>query len=274
MKIKVLGLATCFNRVSKTKACIESLITANPDIQFEFIIVDDNSNDGTSEILSRYDSVNVIKGTGNLFYSGGMRIAIDRAKTSEFNKFDYVMLFNDDVKFFDKSIEKLINSNINDSCIMVGAVCSSEGIMSYSGSIHTSRVKPSYRNVMSTKEKKAYCDTFCANCVLIPRKIFLNLDNVDPVYHHAMGDFDYGWAASRKGYKILSSDFFVGECNDNPVTGTWRDISLPITERIRKKESVKGLPRKEWFYYLHKNHGLFCAIIYSITPYIKILLRR
>lgn len=39
MKIKVLGLATCFNRVNKTKACIESLIAANPDIQFEFIIV-------------------------------------------------------------------------------------------------------------------------------------------------------------------------------------------------------------------------------------------
>lgn len=274
MKTKVLGLATCFNRANKTRACIESLIKRNPDIQFEFIIVDDNSTDNTVEVLSQYDCVNIIKGTGNLFYSGGMRIAIDRAKSKKYNEFNYVMLFNDDVVFFDKSVGMLINSNINDSCIMVGAVCSSNGKMSYSGSVHTSKIKPSYCNVMSTEETKAYCDTFCANCVLIPRNIFMQLDNIDPVYHHAMGDFDYGWAASKKGYKILSSYFFVGKCDDNPVTGTWRDPSLPIKERIRKKESIKGLPRKEWFHYLHKNHGLICAIIYSITPYIKIIIGR
>ncbi len=274
MKKKVLGLATCFNRVSNTKECITSLIQGNPNLQFDFIIVDDGSTDGTLEMLNKYKCVDVIQGTGNLFYSGGMRIAIEKAKTTKYDSFEYIMLFNDDVRFFCNSIEKLIESNKNDSSIMVGATCDTNGIMSYSGCVHTSQYKPSYRNVMSTETEEAYCDTFCANCVLIPRNIFVGLDNIDPKYRHAMGDFDYGWSAHNRGYKILSSSFFVGECNDNPVTGTWRDTSLSIRERIRKKESIKGLPRKEWFYYLHKNHGIICAIIFSVTPYIKILLRK
>ena len=89
-----------------------------------------------------------------------------------------------------------------------------------------------------------------------------------------MGDFDYGFKASRKGIPIWVCDFFVGQCSDNPVSGTWRDINLSRMERLKRKENPKGLPVKEWWYYLNKNYSFGTAAIYSILPYLRILLKR
>lgn len=271
--MKILVLLTCYNRKEKTLKCLETLRKDN-QIDFEFIVVDDNSNDGTFEELKKLDYVKVIQGDGSLFYSGGMRIAIDTAKKMQLNMYDFVMLINDDVEFFDNSISKLILFLNNENAIVIGSMCDKNSIFSYGGSIKTSKFRPSYKNVMSTTEKRVYCDTFCANCVLIPVKIFVKLDNIDSVYRHAMGDFDYGCCAVKKGYRIVASDFFVGKCDDNSIKGTWRDTKLSRRARIKLMKSPKGLITKEWFYYLKKNHGILTAVIYSCTPYIRILVKK
>lgn len=49
---------------------------------------------------------------------------------------------------------------------------------------------------------------------------------------------------------------------------------MPRIQRIKKKESPKGNPYKEWWYFIRKNYGKLYAVVYSITPYIKILLRK
>ena len=43
---------------------------------------------------------------------------------------------------------------------------------------------------------------------------------------------------------------------------------------IRLKESVKGAPFKQWFYFLKKNFGIFTAVIHAFTPYIRIILKK
>lgn len=272
MDMNILVLFTCFNRKEKTLTCIHTL-KSDKEINFAFIVADDNSSDGTAEALGKIEGVTVLNGDGNLFYSGGMRMAIDYAKKQDLSPYQYVMFINDDVVFFEKSITKLISQCPTKDQIVIGATCDDDGKLSYGGSVHMSRFKPSYRTVMSEKEK-VYCDTFCANCVLIPTEIFKDLPNMDTTYQHAMGDFDYGWTASKAGVKILASDFFVGKCNDNPVTNSWRDTSLSMKTRIKKKESPKGLPFPEYFHYLRKNHNIMVAIVYSIVPYIRILLHR
>ena len=89
-----------------------------------------------------------------------------------------------------------------------------------------------------------------------------------------MGDFDYGFSAVRKGYEIRASEKFVGVCVDNPVQNSWRNPEFSRKERLSMKESPKGLPGKEWFHYLNKNYQIFTAIIYSLIPYLRILLKR
>ena len=269
--IKVLGLMTCFNRKDKTVRALKNLIQGNPEIDFSFIVADDASTDGTAQALKEFKTVTVLSGNGSLFYSGGMRLAIAEAKKTD-DRFDYCLLFNDDVDFADCSIEKLCAKD--DSVIWVGPTSDENGELSYGGVVKTSKWRPKTEIVMGDSPQGRVCDTFNANCVLIPWRIFQKLDNIDPVYTHSMGDFDYGFSAVKKGYEIRVSDNFVGVCPDNPVQASWRNTELSFKERIKRKESPKGLPTKEWFHYLNKNYNAVTAIVYSLIPYLRIILKK
>ena len=114
--------------------------------------------------------------------------------------------------------------------------------------------------------KKAHPD-----CAIIPHDIFMKV-SIDPFYQHSIGDFDYGLAISRMGYEIRIFPKFIGQCNDGSLKGTWQDESLPRMQRMKLKESRKGLPFRDWFHFLHKYFGLGTAIVRSITPYVRIIL--
>lgn len=269
--ISVLGLMTCYNRKEKTVRALNNLIQGNPEIEFSFIVADDKSTDGTFEELQKIPNVNIIRGNGSLFYSGGMRLAIEEAR-KEGGQYDYCLLFNDDVKFLEASIEGLCKKD--NSVIWVGSTSDEKGLLSYGGIVKLSKWRPKTEIVMAETQEGRVCDTFNANCVLIPWKIFRKLDNIDPIFTHSMGDFDYGFSAGKKGFVIKVSDKFVGECPDNPVGVSWRNTELSRMERIRRKESPKGLPAKEWFHYLNKNYNILTAVVYSAIPYIRILLKK
>lgn len=267
----ILGLMTCYNRKEKTEKALRRLVEGNPSLEFSFLIADDGSTDGTDEMLLQMPRASVLFGDGSLFYSGGMRLAIDEAKKKA-KSYDYCLLFNDDVDFHDHAIEELCEKD--SSAIWVGPTSDEAGNLSYGGIVKTSNWRPKTKIIMADSEKGALCDTFNANCVLIPWEIFVQLDNIDEVYTHSMGDFDYGFSAARKGFSIRVSDRFVGVCPDNPVSVSWRNRELSRKERIRRKESPKGLPAKEWFHYLKKNYHFLTAVVYSVIPYVRIILKR
>lgn len=270
-RMRILALATCYNRYEKTHRSLESLIKGNPNINFSFIIVDDGSTDGTKSMLESFENVTIVEGSGSLFYSGGMRLAIAKAKTVE-DRFDFCMLFNDDVDFYPHAIEKMVALTNNERRVIVGATCDSDGKLTYGGVNKLSKWIPKCEIVYSNKEELITCDTFNANCVIIEHDMFLTLDNIDPVYIHGMGDYDYGFSATRKGIKLYVSNFFCGVCGETTEEGSWRDSSLTRKERFAIKNHAKGTPNKVWFHYLLKNYNILTAVVYSISPYIRILL--
>lgn len=85
---KLTVIMTCFNRKDYTLRCINSLNeTAGllADWRFNYVVVDDNSTDGTEDALVELSAaartdICVLKGNGNLFYTGGMRKGIEYAK--------------------------------------------------------------------------------------------------------------------------------------------------------------------------------------------------
>lgn len=277
MKTKVLGLATCFNRKDKTVNAVKSLMTGNSNIEFDFIIADDNSKDGTADALAQFENVEVMHGDGNSYYTGGMRIAIARALELIAEKKiepDYVLLFNDDVDFYDGAIEGLVERNSGSiNKIWVGPTCESDGVsLSYGGIARTSNWKPKFKIVKADSHDGLRVNTFNANCVLIPVGIFVKTGNMDPVYHHSLGDFDYGYMTGRQGAEIYVSDEYVGMCPNNSEKGTWRDATMTRRARFKAKESIKGVPFGEFYHYILKNYNFPAAVIFSISPYIRILL--
>lgn len=273
MRTKILAIFTCFNRREKTLQALERLVAGNPQLDISFIAVDDHSTDGTLEALEQLDYVKLLSGKGDLYYTGGMRKGMAYAQKQNDNN-DYVLLFNDDVEFYENTVQRMVEA-IKDSSdiVLVGATCGSDGQITYGGVKKISKLRPSFQ-ILKSNNKKVYCDTFNANCVLIPWKIFQKAPVMDKHYRHSLGDFAYGLTLRKMGYLIEASDFFVGRCEDNPAEGTWRDPRLSRKERIRKKESPKGLPTKEWFYFVKTYFNVVSACAYAILPYIKIILRR
>lgn len=274
----VTVMLTCFNRIKYTIPCVEALVEGSPAVSFHFIITDDNSTDGTKEALAKLPySITLLSGNGQLFWNGGMHKALEYAlKKAE--KTDYYLLVNDDVAFFKGSIGALIKrqkaapqGGADSQAVIVGSTEDRNGRTSYGGVKLLSKHFARFALVEPT-EAYEECDTFNGNCVLIPREVFFKAGNVDGAYRHSMSDYDYGMRIRKLGFTIYNSSEHVGKCDDNDIAGSWRDASLKRGERLKKKESPKGLPRKDWYHFIRKNYGFFPAIYHSITPYIRILL--
>lgn len=270
----IATLLTCYNRKEYTIQCIKTLSEQNPSLDFVFVVVDDGSKDGTVEELQKLsDNIVLLHGTGSLFWNGGMYLAIDYAM-NKLSSIDYILLVNDDVNFYPKAIEKMIKrAKDNDKCVVVGSTEDNTGEISYGGIRKKSNFMAKFELIKPSVEP-VLCDTFNCNCVLIPQEQFLICRNLDSYYKHSMGDYDYGMKIRRLGIPIINSSEHIGTCSDNAVGNTWRDRALTRRKRLELKESPKGLPKKDWFHFIYKNYGLLSAIYHSITPYIRILLKK
>lgn len=276
---QVTVIFTCFNRREKTECCMRSISENNPSLVFDYVVLDDNSSDGTSEMLEHMKrdgwQITVLHGDGNSYWAGGMRKAISYAK--QHAESDYYLLVNDDVEFYAGAVEKLVKdadevrTETGKPVVMVGPMCDESGRFSYGGiryqnGIHYTEVKP--------EDAERSCDSFNMNCILLEKETFLAVPNFDEHYIHSLADFDYGLTVKRMGITMLVTDCYAGICPDNDPTGGWSDRSLSRVERLKKKESIKGAPFKPWFYFLGKNFGLKQALLHGFTPYIRILLGR
>lgn len=287
--MRITLLLTCFNRIEKTRACIESLVEGADGLELQFIVVDDGSSDGTPTMLDfmqksygreeKSVAIAILNGGGKAYYSGGMRIAMEFAKANVPS--DYYCLINDDVEFASGLLKRLetldpskvyvgamtgnFDVDLNDTAAPDGSKCSYGGIR-YTRGIHYEKVTPG--------SSPRTCDTFNANFVAIPTAIFHAVPTMDSRYIHSLGDFDYGLSIKKAGYEIEVLPFYAGKCANNSKEGTWMDTSLSRRERFKRKEDVKGAPFSQWFYFLKKNFGLPSALAHGFTPYLRILLGR
>lgn len=276
MKRKVTVVFTCFNRKRKTLMALNSLVTKNPNIDFRFIIVDDCSTDGTVEAIQKTSyKCKIIQGTGSLFWCGGMREGLKVFLESQPDPDELCLLINDDVEFFESCVEKMIDRlNGRSDYVVVGATCNKSGSFTYGLKTRKKWYQKNMTQPILPSKNEQIGETCNANCVLIPNRIVLDIGNMDSSYTHSLGDYDYGFTMTRKGYKLISSETYVGICEDNPVKGTWNDRSLSIKERLRKKETPKGSPLVEFWHFVRKNYGLWDAVWYTTISYLKIVVGR
>lgn len=137
--MRIAFLFTCYNRIEKTRSCVESIkaamdvaMTNGIDIVPEWYIVDAGSDDGTIDMLKSCitpEHLHIRVARSDTYYSQGMRICMqmlkddiesglyksekyadeadnsnglaDESNLVECPVVDYVALINDDVKFYE-----------------------------------------------------------------------------------------------------------------------------------------------------------------------------
>ena len=266
---RISALLTCHNRKEQTLSCLSRLAAQElpSDVDVSIVLVDDGSGDGTADaVTAAYPNADVLHGDGSLFWCGGLRKAWRHAADSDP---DYYLLLNDDTLLYPDAVRALLGIVESPESRRIGVAVL---VDPYMGEHTYGGVRGENNRVPPTGQVEA-CDTFNANAVLVPRAVYLELGVFYDGYTHAMGDFDYGYQATRNGIKVLQSASPLGECARNLPVGTWKDASLGRCERLRKLQAPKGLPWREWVVYNRRNGGSRW-MLRCISPMIRILVGR
>lgn len=274
---KVAILLTCFNRREKTVACLHAALDGRPASQAELsvILVDDGSSDGTAnEVAEAFPSVKILQGDGNLYWAGGMRLAMAEADRQGA---DLVLWLNDDTILFPGALDRLLQTWLDltrrgVNPIVVGATCDHAGSATTYGGVRRGRGwrRLKFQTLPVPDQHPISCDTMNGNCALIPMEHVRQLSGIHPVYCHALGDFDFGLRAKAAGILILLIPGWVGTCDWNHAVNSMHDTGLPMRRRWRLAMGIKGLPPRQWWQFV-RTHGGVVAPLAFVWPYLRLL---
>lgn len=209
MSEKVTILIPIHNGIKYTLECLNS-VDMSDYINKEVVIIDDDSSDNSSAIIKKkYPEAVIIKGDGNLWWSGGMNKGLEYA----FKKgTDYVLLLNNDnILKEDMISELLLAAKENKKAIISSKVfiLGEENKIFYAGGFSSSRRGGLYTRACGEEDNGMYnvvtTVEWCTGMgVLIPSNIAKDVgyfNNRDfPQYY---GDADYYFRARKKGYSII-----------------------------------------------------------------------
>ncbi|MDQ6471032.1 glycosyltransferase family 2 protein [Flavobacterium sp. LHD-80] len=267
-KSSIAVLLTCHNRKDKTISSLTALYQCIIPEKFTFdvFLVDDGSTDGTSEaITSQFPSVNIIMGNGDLYWNRGMHLAWERASIAK--DFDYYLWLNDDTFLVKEAISDLLSQNFPNA-IVCGSTQSSESYnITYGGFNRNSNqlIIPD-----GTFQKADYCN---GNCVLIPRKVFQVLGNLDYIFHHAVGDFDYSLRAKKNGIDLFLAPRYIGFCESHSEVPRWRSVSLSLRTRLKSLYSASsGCYPPQFFVFDKRHNGFFVACFHYCTIHLRAII--
>lgn len=248
-------LLTCHNRKEKTQACLSSLYKILPEC--DVFLVDDGSTDGTSDMVrSIFPQACLIAGDGNLFWNRGMLLAWQEAMKKGYA---YYLWLNDDVALYGNCLEELLSClrQSKEPCIVSGLIEDkvTREIL-YGGSGKNKRLNPK----ASTPQPARYLN---GNVVLVAKEIVDKIGILDPVYHHDLGDVDYGLRALENGVEVFTTREAVGYGYKNNICRV-RKWGVSLTERFKRLYSPLGANPRINFYFRRKHFGLLNATAYYL----------
>ncbi|MCI4658236.1 glycosyltransferase family 2 protein [Cryobacterium zhongshanensis] len=274
--MKIAVTMTCFNRVEKTIRLLTSLFADLPaDCDLRVFMVDDGSSDDTAGEVGKLNMpIDVIQGTGSLYWSGGMRLASASALAWEP---DFLIWINNDLNLFDGVLSRvceLARLGAFDREVGVGNVVSPNDSSVVYGGRFQSGSNPVSFTLCSESDYGTRVETFNGNFVIFGADLYRQLGGFPDRYRHAYSDLVMGLRASRAGFGVRTLAFPAGEDAGNPGTGTMFDARTPALVRIRFALSVFGLPPADHLRFCVEVSGPISGMIVFIRSYIRVIYPR
>jgi GT2 family glycosyltransferase len=255
--IKIASLTCSYNRKEKTTSFLTSLL-AQPlpnGYKLDVYLLDDKSSDGTADyVRTNFPAVNVIDGTGSLYWAGGMRKVWGEA--SKKGDYDFFLLLNDDVTLANDSIIKLIDAyNRSEAAenVILGAVMDmGKTKMTYGGYKLINKMNGDVEPVVPDEKELKECEVGNANIMLVDKNTFSKIGGLSEAYTHGLADFDYTLTAVENGGKVWVAPGYFGYC-DNDHGKPWLSSKQPLKKRIQYLYSPTGLAYKEYLVFQKKH---------------------
>ena len=255
--LNVTAILASHNRREKTLACLASFYAQQTDLAVSLgvVLVDDGSSDGTPDaVRERFSDVEVIAGSGSLYWAGAMAVA-ERAAVARDP--DFLLWLNDDVVLGPPALESLIETSrrAEGRSIVVGATRDpASGTLTYSG-LRRAGWHPLHMALVQPDDRPLEVETFNGNVVLVPRAVREAVGPMDGALLHSAADYDYGLRAGRMGFRNLLAEGTVGTCERDGGRRPWRDADLPLRERLTQFFGPKGFPLRPRARYLRRHGG-------------------
>ena len=119
------------------------------------------------------------------------------------------------------------------------------------------------------------CDLGNGNFLLVPKIVYNKMGILDPIFHHALGDYDYFFRGKRLSIEFYVAPNFVGIC-ENHITEfknsvpKWRSKSVPLLTRLKLLYQPQGGCNPNQFFIFQKRHfGLFNGIYHYCLLHIR-----
>ncbi|MDZ7736254.1 MAG: glycosyltransferase family 2 protein [Gammaproteobacteria bacterium] len=272
---KLCAVLACHNRKAKTLHALSALYESagEASVELQVILVDDASHDGTPEaVRDRFPAVEILPGTGDLFWNQAMRRGIARALQSPP---DFLLLLNDDTFLDRPAVQRLVTgAQANPEAILVGTVRDPDtGEYTYGGRRRYDRFNPLlFELVAPDPETFLPCDTFNGNCVLVPCTVLEHIGNLAPEFRHTKGDTDYGLRARAAGFEVLVAPGTYGTCRREKTVES-RKKPRGLRDLYDFATHPKRQPLRERFVF-QRRHGNRLWWLFALAPYLTWIKRR
>ncbi len=258
--LKIAVLLACYNRKQKTLDFLDSLVNQHcfEKFQADIYLLDDGSTDGTAEVVKiKFPLINILAGTGSLFWAGGMRTIWQYAIAQK--PYNLFCLFNDDVILFNNALENLIEAY--QSCGQNGAVLIGSALdpktnkISYGGNrLIMHRFKPAEYSLIEPDDNKLLpCVAGNANILLVDIAAVNKIGVFSKEYTHYLADFDYTYTAHKAGINVLIAPGYYGYCEFDHGASWLPAGKSSLKERIKYLYSPKGLTYREYLFFVKKH---------------------
>lgn len=265
---KISVLIPVYNRLEISKKGLESINTALNEfekkgkgyVNYEIVVIDDGSTDGTSEWISNnYPKIHIEKGDGNLWWSGsinkGVKFAIDVLES------DFVLLWNDDVypkEDYFVELEKIVLKKLRFTIIgsLIYTHNSNPKIWSAGGIFYPLFGKLGMlRSINSAKSGVIKCDWQPGMGTLIDTNI-ITLKNLwwdDKNFPQYFGDSDFVLKAKKMGVNVLT---FTNLIAFNQIETTGFKGTQSFNEVILSFKSIKSIYNIKKNFLFFSRHGI------------------
>lgn len=242
-------------------------IYGQSNANYTVTVVDDGSTDGTKEyISSNYPTTHIVKGDGNLWWTGSINAGI-KAIMSYASEKDYILTINNDCEIQSNFLQNM-NKISNPSTIVGSKIISRQ-----TGKIWDIGEIVDWRNgkIYGRLKNNDRLDTLTTKGTLYPVGVFRKIGLLSSKLPHYISDYELSIRAKKHGYKLtICPNCLV--INDTVNTGIGDiipdEISLNDSFKLMfNRRSKLNVVDQFWFI------TLSCQNKYKLINYLRLILK-